>query len=109
MEISARVRNEGTTHEAAVRTSGTEQRLAASPKSAGRGSAVNSGEFLMLALATCYCIDIHREAARMNVPVDAVEVEARAEFAGVGLAASGFTYRARVASPASSEEIVTSR
>lgn len=105
VEITARVRNEGATHEAIVRTAGTEQRLAISPRNAGRGSAVNGGEFLMLALATCYCNDVYREAARMNVPVDAVEVEASAEFAGVGLAASGITYRARVASPASREEI----
>lgn len=53
MEIAARVRNDGTTHGAVVRTDGTEQRLAVSPKSAGRGSAVSGGEFLMLALATC--------------------------------------------------------
>lgn len=59
----------------------------------------------MLALATCFCNDIYREAARLGITVDAVEVEARADFLGVGLAATNITYRARVASPASEAEI----
>jgi uncharacterized OsmC-like protein len=57
----------------------------------------------MLALATCYCNDIYREAARLGIPVEEVEVEARADFAGIGLAATNITYRARVTSPASEE------
>ena len=59
----------------------------------------------MLALATCYCNDIYREAARLNIVVTAVEVEAMAEFQGVGLSATDIRYRARVSSPASEEEI----
>ena len=59
----------------------------------------------MLALATCYCNDIYREAARLGIEVAAVEVEATAEFEGIGLAATNVRYRARVASPAASEQI----
>jgi uncharacterized OsmC-like protein len=59
----------------------------------------------MLALATCYCNDIYREAARLKIEVDSVEVEASADFEGVGLAASNIRYRARVSSPASEEEV----
>jgi uncharacterized OsmC-like protein len=59
----------------------------------------------MLALATCYCNDIYREAARLKIEVDSVEVEATADFEGVGLAASNIHYRARVSSPASEEEV----
>ncbi len=59
----------------------------------------------MLALATCYCNDIYREAARSNIPVDSIEVEARADFEGVGLAATNITYRARIESSASDAEI----
>ena len=69
------------------------------------GSAVNGGELLMLALATCYCNDIYREAARLGIAIDAVEVEAAADFEGVGLAASNVRYRARVRSDASEERI----
>jgi organic hydroperoxide reductase OsmC/OhrA len=98
MKISAHLRNDGATHEARVDTSGSSQHLAVPRKAAGRGSAVNGGELLMLALATCYCNDLYREAARLGLAIDAVEVEASADFDGVGLAASNVRYRARVAS-----------
>ena len=40
-----------------------------------------------------------------NVRVDAVEVEASADFAGVGLAAANITYKARVSSPAAADVV----
>jgi len=54
----------------------------------------------MLALATCYCNDLYLEAARLNIPIDGVEVEARGEFPAVGLGAVDTSYRARVSSSA---------
>ena len=105
MQISAHVRNAHGSHEVSVTTAGTSQTLTIPGKGTGSGSAVNGGEFLMLALATCFCNDIYREAARLNIQVDSVEVEARADFAGIGLAASNVTYRARIESPASEAEI----
>jgi organic hydroperoxide reductase OsmC/OhrA len=105
MEISARVRNGAGAHEATVATGASSQAVAIAAKSSGPGSAVNGGELLMLALATCYCNDVYREAARMSVPVAAVEVEARGEFNGVGLGAANVSYRARIESPASDAEI----
>ena len=59
----------------------------------------------MLALATCYCNDIYREAGRLGVPVDSVEVEAEADFDGIGAAARNVRYRARVESTAGADEI----
>lgn len=100
MKISATVKNAQSTHEVFVRTDASEQSLPVPPKPAGKGSAVNGGEFLMLALATCYCNDLYREAARLNIPLDGVEVEASAEFPGIGLAATEIRYRARISSPA---------
>lgn len=47
-------------------------------------------------MASCSCNDIHREAARLAIDVQGVEVVASAEFNGVGLAASNVTYQARV-------------
>jgi organic hydroperoxide reductase OsmC/OhrA len=60
----------------------------------------------MLALATCYCNDLFREAARMNIPLEVAEVEASAEFPGIGLAATNIRYRANVRSSASEAEII---
>jgi uncharacterized OsmC-like protein len=105
MQISALVRNACGSHEVTVATAGTSQHLSVACKSGGFGSAVNGGEFLMLALATCYCNDLYREAARVQMSIESVEVEASADFEGVGLAASNIIYRARIVSPASQAEI----
>jgi organic hydroperoxide reductase OsmC/OhrA len=105
VKISAVVRNAQSRHEVTVSTAGSVQSLAVPAKASGQGSSVNGGEFLLLALATCYCNDLYREAARLGVSVDAVEVEASAEFPGVGLAATNITYRAKVSSAASAAEI----
>lgn len=105
MEISATVKNAGSSHQTSVRTGSVSQAVAVPGKATGRGSAVNGGELLMLALATCYCNDLYREAARLGIPVDGVEVEATANFPGIGLAATEIRYCAQVDSPAGAEAI----
>jgi len=105
MQITATVTNTASGHEVSVRTGDSAQVLNVPAKSSGKGSAVNGGEFLMLALATCYCNDLYREAERLAIPIDGVEVEASAEFPGIGLAATNITYRATVSSPASGPAI----
>ncbi|MBC5784075.1 OsmC family protein [Ramlibacter sp. USB13] len=105
MQIAATVRSSLAGHAAAVRTGETTQSVPIARKSTGPGSGVNGGEFLMLALATCYCNDLFREAQRLGIAIDEVEVEAQAEFPGIGLAATEITYRARVRSSAGEEKI----
>ncbi len=105
MEISATVTNSRTGHEVTVRTGAASQPLAVPAKAAGRGSSINGGEFLMLALATCYCNDLYREAERLRIPIEGAQVEATAEFPGVGLAATNIRYRAVVKSSANAEAI----
>jgi organic hydroperoxide reductase OsmC/OhrA len=95
------VSNRDRDHRVTVTTADVSQTLPISAKDVGRGSSVNGGEFLMLALATCCCNDIYREAERLGIAVDAVDVEAEADFDGVGLAARNIRYRVRVESPAS--------
>jgi len=105
MKISAHVHNAGQEHHVVVRTGEASQSLTIAAKAAGGGSNVNGGELLTLALATCYCNDIYREAARLQIPVERVEVEAEADFDGVGLPATNVRYRARVVSSAPEAEI----
>jgi len=105
MEISATVTNSASAHEATVRTGTVSQSLAVPAKATGLGSSVNGGEFLMLALATCYCNDLYREAARLGIPIQGTQVEATAEFSGVGLAATNIRYRAIVNSSANAEAV----
>jgi uncharacterized OsmC-like protein len=105
MEISATVTNSASAHEVIVRTGMASQSLLVPAKVTGRGSSVNGGEFLMLALATCYCNDLYREAERLGIPIENVKVEATAEFPGVGLAATNIRYLAIVNSSANAEVI----
>ena len=105
MEISAQVRNNAGSNVALVATSGVKQSLPVTAKASGRGSSINGGEFLMLALATCYCNDLYREAERLGVFVNGCEVCVSGQFNGVGLAAESITYSAKVDSPASPEAV----
>lgn len=105
MEISATLTSSPGRHQVVVRTGDAEHELAVAPKSSAGGSATNGGEFLVLALATCYCNDLYREAARLGLTLEEVRVEALAEFPGIGLAASNVRYRASIKSPASPQEI----
>ena len=104
-EVHAKVSSGAHLHEASVRTGEVAQGLAIAAKAGGQGSAVSGGELLMLALATCYCNDLYREAARLGIVLTRVEVEARAEFPGIGLAARDITYRAHVESPADPRDV----
>ena len=104
MQISAQLRNTATSHDVKVTTAGQSKPLSIAGR-AGGGSAVNGGELLMAALASCYCNDLYREAARLKIELTEVEVEASAEFDGIGLAARDVRYRARIVSPAAPEQI----
>ena len=103
--ISAEVNNAAGIHEALVATEGGERHLTLPAKAGAPGSAVNGGELLMLALATCYCNDLYREAQRLDIPIAGCKVVATAEFNGVGRAAESITYRAQVESSASADDI----
>jgi organic hydroperoxide reductase OsmC/OhrA len=105
MLIRAKVTSSSSSHTAEVRTGDDAKSVAVPPKLAGPGSSINGGEFLMLAVATCYCNDLFREADRLAIPISAVEVEASAEFPGIGLAATNIRYRASVSSSASADEV----
>lgn len=105
MQVSARVRNFSHDHEVVLATEGTQQRLAVHARATGGGSAVNGGELLMAALATCYCNDLYREAARLGIAIHGCEVVASARFNGVGSAAESVVYAVKVDSPAAPGKI----
>jgi organic hydroperoxide reductase OsmC/OhrA len=105
MQITATVASSAGRHQVTVRTGGVSQSLLVAPKENGRGSSINGGEFLMLALATCYCNDLFREAARLGIPIEGAEVQASGEFAAVGLAASNISYSAKVYSSAPTGDV----
>lgn len=105
MRFVARIENREGEQEVRVQTGERSQTLAIPAHRAGPGSSVNGGELLLAALATCYCNDIYREAAKLNIQVERVMVEAEAEFGAPGEPAQNVTYRAKVAARASAAEI----
>src|SRR5689334_20376542 len=104
MKITANVENSLHQHQVTVQTNDLAQELPIPGKPTGFGSAVNGGELLCLALATCFCNDLYREAKKRNIALTKVQVEASAEFAAEGEAGHTICYRAQVEGEASEEE-----
>ena len=96
MKISAKLVNTEGKLNADLRTNDNLQELTITVKPGGFGSAVNGGELLFLALATCYCNDIYREADKRGISVEQVEVEVAGDFGAEGEPTRNVTYRARV-------------
>ena len=105
MDISARIHSRPGRHDVELSTNGAAHALPIAARASGPGSATNGGELLVAALATCFCNDLYREAARLGVAIDGCEVTAVARFAGIGLPAGSIQYSARVDSPASPDRI----
>ena len=96
MQISASVESAFERHSVSLATAGAVRELRIAPRESGFGSSANGGELLCLALATCYCNDVYREAAKRGIAVVRVAVEAQADFGAEGEAARTLRYRADV-------------
>jgi organic hydroperoxide reductase OsmC/OhrA len=96
MKIAARVSNTSSGHTVEVETEGRKQLIPIAPKGIGRGSSINGGELLFAALATCFCNDLYREAAKRGVEVQDVKVEVAGTFGNPGEPASNISYRVQV-------------
>jgi uncharacterized OsmC-like protein len=105
MKISVRVVNGKDNHQVTLQTNENIHSLNIPPKAAGYGSSANGGELLFLALASCYCNDIYREAAKRNIKVERVEVAVEGDFGAEGEPAQSVTYRAKVFAHGNEDEI----
>jgi uncharacterized OsmC-like protein len=105
MIIKAKVENSHNSHLVQVQTNDTAQQISIQPKPTGIGSSVNGGELLCLALATCFCNDLYREARKKNITLTKVSVEASAEFAAEGQAGYNIEYKASLEGDTSDEEL----
>jgi uncharacterized OsmC-like protein len=105
MTISASIKNSLHKNEVTVSTNAQSKTVTIPSKESGYGSSVNGGELLLLALATCYCNDIYREAAKRNIQVTEVEVQVTGNFGAEGEPGSNFQYKPMVKSNASAEEL----
>ncbi|MDJ1495380.1 OsmC family protein [Cytophagaceae bacterium DM2B3-1] len=104
MIISATIRNSNQENDITVSTNTNTREVSIPGKTDGRGSSVNGGELLFLALATCFCNDVYREAARREMQIELVEVTVSGEFGKEGEAGSNITYTATIQSSNSSSE-----
>lgn len=105
MKITAHVQNSHNHHHVTLSTNDTAHAIDIPPKSTGYGSSANGGELLFLALATCYCNDIYREAATRGIEVTAVEVTVEGDFGAAGEPARNVTYSAKVTGKGSAAEL----
>ncbi len=106
MKISAKVDNSYKKHNVTFITNDKVHSIEIPSKAGGFGSSANGGELLFLALATCYCNDIYREATKRGIDVKNVEVKVEGEFGGDGEPAQNIIYNAKVAADAGEEEIL---
>jgi uncharacterized OsmC-like protein len=79
--------------------------LEISSQPSGFGSSISGGELLFLALATCFCNDVYREASKFGVKVQGIEVEVIGDFQSPGLPAQEIQYRVKLFSDSPSEDI----
>jgi organic hydroperoxide reductase OsmC/OhrA len=103
--ISAAVESGFEQHRVTLTTAGNSHSLEISPRTSGFGSSANGGELLCLALATCYCNDLYREAAKRSIEIMNVEVQADAEFGAEGLPANRLSYSVSVRARAAEDAI----
>jgi uncharacterized OsmC-like protein len=105
MKISATINSELNLHQVTVDTNGASKEINISPKPGGFGSSINGGELLLLSIATCFCNDIYREAAKRGLSIQGIKVQATGEFGAEGEPGANFQYRADINSTASAREI----
>lgn len=105
MHISAKIKSSLNNLETVVTTNDSSKNLNIPHKATGYGSSVNGGELLLLSLATCFCNDIYREAAKINMIIQSVEVVSSCEFGAEGELGFNFQYHTHIVADASPEEI----
>jgi organic hydroperoxide reductase OsmC/OhrA len=105
MRITAEVRSTLGRHDITLATNDQAHTIQIAPKPSGYGSSANGGELLFLALATCYCNDLYREAAKRGVRIEQAEVSVSGEFGAEGEAGRDVTYAAKVWARASEDAI----
>ena len=98
MTIEASIQNTIEKNTVIVSTNDIKKQISIPPKPGG-GSSVNGGELLFLALATCFCNDIYREAGKRKMSIQAVDVFVTGQFGKEGEAGSNISYQVKIEAP----------
>ena len=105
MKMSAHVKSQFNQHQVVVQTDENAKAVPIGVKASGFGSSINGGELLLLALATCFCNDLYREASKRNLLLTQVDVICSGEFGLEGEPGTNFQYKAFVRSTAPVDEV----
>jgi organic hydroperoxide reductase OsmC/OhrA len=105
MNMKAHVVSRHASHTVHLQSGEREHSISMPPRPDGYGSMVNGGELLLMAVATCYCNDLYREAGRKGIAIDGVDVEVMGEYPGEGSPLNGIRYRATVTTQAPKEKV----
>lgn len=106
MKVSVSLQNSFNLHKISTFAAGVQKQMHVPTKSNCFGSSVSGGEMLLVAIATCYCNDIYREAAKRNITIHAVQVTVEADFGAEGEPGTNFRYKPVVSADAGEEEIL---
>ncbi|MGN6485457.1 MAG: OsmC family protein [Thermomicrobiales bacterium] len=106
MKITAQVQSQHQMHLARVATNGRETTLPIPVAASGFGSGVNGGELLFLALATCFCNDLYREAAKRQITLTHVGVDVDGTFDRPGEPARDVSFRVELAGEADRDDLI---
>ncbi|MCZ7543492.1 MAG: OsmC family protein [Anaerolineae bacterium] len=60
------------------------------------GLGYNGGELLLLAIGACYCNDIFREAAKLDIAVKSVHIDVEGDWGGEPVRAQNVSFAVRV-------------
>lgn len=99
MILTASITNSYNINTMEVTTEGNAKKIHIASKDEGYGSSVSGGELLLLALSTCYCNDVYREAIKKEMIVESVNVEVTGEFGGVGMPGRNIVYKVDIKAP----------
>lgn len=80
MTIAAPLKNSLHHYEVLVETDGNNKKIVIPAKAMGCVSAINGGELLFTALATCFCNELYCEATKRKIEIRAVEVTVTGNF-----------------------------
>jgi uncharacterized OsmC-like protein len=96
MKIKASMINQENSNEVFLQTNDNVHTIKIPPKGNGFGSSANGGELLFLSLAACFANDIYREALKMGITVQKVEVEVSGDFGAEGEPANNINYEVKL-------------
>jgi len=105
MNIIAKLISTDNGRRVSLRRDGETQDLSIPFGSPGSATGASGGEYLLLALATCYSNDLYREADKRGITVEQLEVEVEIQFGVEGEPARNVVYRVRLMADAPEQQL----